>query len=85
MNLFRLSFRLGKVVNKKKVQAEGFEKYFNKGSGKFESDDIDLSEIVAKDENKAKDGVSFRLISVPGFKGAATKAASLGLPRVLGC
>lgn len=72
MSLFRLSFRLGKVVNKRKVQAEGFERYFNKGSGKFESGDVDLSEVVAKDENKAKDGVSFRLISVSGFMGAAT-------------
>lgn len=58
INLFRLLFRLGKVVNKKKVQSEGFEKYFNKGSGKFESNEVDLSEVVAKDENKAKDGVS---------------------------
>ena len=56
-------FRLGKVVNRKKVQAEGFEKYFNKGSGKLESNDIDLSEVVTEDENKVKDGVSFCLIS----------------------
>ena len=58
INPFRFLFRLGKVVNQKKVQAEGFEKYFNKGSGKFESNDVDLSEVVAIDENKAKDGVS---------------------------
>jgi len=70
INPFRFLFRLGKVVNKKKVQAEGFEKYFNKGSGKFESNDVDLSEVVVKDENKAKDGVSFCLISVPGSMGA---------------
>lgn len=63
INIFRLLFRLGKVVNRKKVQAEGFEKYFNKGSGKLESNDIDLSEVVNEDENKVKDGVSFCLIS----------------------
>ena len=45
------------------MQAEGFEKYFNKGSGKLESNDIDLSEVVTEDENKVKDGVSFCLIS----------------------
>ncbi|XP_020620782.1 uncharacterized protein LOC110058472 [Orbicella faveolata] len=49
--------RLGKVVNKKKVHSEGFEKYFNKGGGKFESNDVDLPEVVAKDENKKRDGV----------------------------
>lgn len=51
-------FRLGKVVNKKKVQAEGFEKYFNKGSGRFESNVVDLTEVVVKDGNKAVEGVS---------------------------
>ena len=70
INPFRLLFRLGKVVNKKKVQVEGFEKYFNKGSGKFESNDVNLSEVVVKDGNKAKDGVSLCHISVPGFMGA---------------
>lgn len=68
---FPLLFRLGKVVNKKKVQAEGFEKYFNKGNGKYESNesnDNDLSEVVVKDANKGNsDGVSFCHISVPGF------------------
>ena len=62
------------------MQAEGFEKYFNKGRGKFESNDVDLSEVVAKDENKAKDGVSFCLISVPSSC-ELTKTVSLGLPR----
>lgn len=50
------------------MQAEGFEKYFNKGNGKYESNDNDLSEVVVKDANKANsDGVSFCHISVPGF------------------
>jgi len=53
------------------VQAEGFEKYFNKGNGKYESNesnDNDLSEVVVKDANKGNsDGVSFCHISVPGF------------------
>lgn len=70
INPFRFLFRLGKVVNKKKVHSEGFEKYFKKGGGKFISNDVDLPEVVAKDENKKKDGVSFCLISVPGFMGA---------------
>lgn len=50
------------------MQAEGFEKYFNKGNGKYESNDNDLSEVVVRDANKGNsDGVSFCHISVPGF------------------
>ena len=76
INPFRLLFRLGKVVNKKKVQVEGFEKYFNKGSGKFESNDVNLSEVVVKDGNKAKDGVSLCHVSWE-----LTKAVTFGLHR----
>lgn len=54
---FLFLFRLGKVVNKKKVQAEGFEKYFNKESGKLESNVVGLSEVVVKDGNKTANGV----------------------------
>ena len=57
--------RLGKVVNKKKVQAEGFEKYFNKVNGKYESNDNNFSEVVVKDAlNKAKDGVSSYILQI---------------------
>ena len=49
-------FRLGKVVNKKKVQTEGFGKYFNKGNGKLGTN-VDLSEVVIQDRNKSVDGV----------------------------
>ncbi|XP_078346518.1 uncharacterized protein LOC144631821 [Oculina patagonica] len=49
--------RLGKVVNKKKVQDEGFLKYFNKESGKLETNVVGLSEVVSKDGNKTVDGV----------------------------
>lgn len=55
--VFQFLLRLGKVVNKKKVQAEGFQKYFNKESGKLESNVVGLSEAVVKDGNKTVDGV----------------------------
>lgn len=48
--------RLGKIVNKKKLQAEGFGKYFNKRSGKL-GIDVDLSDKVVPDGNKSVDGV----------------------------
>lgn len=48
--------RLGKIVNKKKLQAEGFGKYFSLGSGKLETE-VDLSDTVGPDENKSEDGV----------------------------
>lgn len=52
--------RLGKIVNKKKLQAEGFGKYFSLGSGKLETE-VDLSDTVGPDENKSEDGVCYKM------------------------
>lgn len=52
--------RLGKIVNKKKLQAEGFGKYFNKRSGKL-GIDVDLSDKVVPDGNKSVDGVRYMI------------------------
>lgn len=54
------------------MQAEGFEKYFNKGSGKIESN-VGLSEVVVNDGNKAVDKVRCSVL----FKEAAVRTANL--------